>query len=103
MFSSALVTAQEGRPESVAAAGAEARAILAGIIRRGAAMGIFDAALCRDEELRVSVLTAWSAVHGLTMLTIDGIADTPEIRPPISVEDIARKLTNLLCYGLLRR
>src|SRR5208282_6877197 len=30
MFSSALVTAQEGRPESVAAAGADTRAILAG-------------------------------------------------------------------------
>jgi AcrR family transcriptional regulator len=103
MFSSALVTAQEGRPESVAAAGAGVRAILAGIIRRGAAMGTFDAALCRDEELRVSVLTAWSAVHGLTMLTIDGIADTPEIRPPISVEEVAKKLTNLVCYGLLRR
>ena len=103
MFSSALVTAQEGRPESVAAAGAETRAILAGIIRRGAALGIFDSALCRDEELRVSVLTAWSAVHGLTMLTIDGIADTPEIRPQMSVEGIAKKLTDLMCYGLLRR
>jgi AcrR family transcriptional regulator len=103
MFSSALVTAQEGRPEPVAAAGAEARAILAGIIRRGAAMGIFDAVLCRDEELRLSVLTAWSAVHGFTMLTIDGIADTPEIRSPMSVEEIAKKLTTLLCYGLLRR
>src|SRR5271155_944702 len=67
MFSSALVTAQEGRPESVAAAGADTRAILAGIIRRGAAKGIFDASLSRDDELRVSVLTAWSAVHGLTM------------------------------------
>jgi len=99
MFSSALVTAQEGRPESVAAAGADTRAILAGIVRRGAATGIFNAALCRDDELRVSVLTAWSAVHGLTMLTIDGIADTPQL----STEKVARKLANLICDGLLRR
>jgi AcrR family transcriptional regulator len=103
MFSSALVTAQEGRPESVAAAGAGTRAILAGIIRRGADTGIFDPALCSDEELRVAVLTGWSTVHGLTMLTIDRIADTPEIRAQISVEELAKKLTNLLCYGLLRR
>jgi AcrR family transcriptional regulator len=103
MFSSALVTAEQGRPESVAAAGAEARAILAGIIRRGAATGIFDAALCRDDELRVSVLIAWSAVHGLTMLTIDGVADSPEIRPRVSAEEFAKKLTDLVCYGLLRR
>ena len=99
MFSSALVTTKEGRPESVAAAGADTRAILAGIIRRGAAMGVFDAALCRDDELRVSVLTAWSAVHGLTMLTIDGIADTPQL----STGEIARKVANLVCDGLLRR
>jgi len=99
MFSSALVSAQEGRPQSVTAAGAETRAILAGIIRRGAAMGIFDAALCGDEELRVAVLTAWSTVHGLTMLTIDGIADTPQV----SIEEVARKVANLVCYGLLRR
>src|SRR5277367_1185836 len=99
MFSSALVTAKEGRPESVAAAGAATRAILAGIIRRGAAKGIFDASLSRDDELRVSVLTAWSTVHGLTMLTIDGIADTPQV----SIEEVARKVANLVCYGLLRR
>ncbi len=99
MFSSALVTAAEGRPETVAAAGADTRAILAGIIRRGADEGIFDAALCRDDELRVSVLVAWSAVHGLTMLTIDGIADTP----PLSTEEVARQVANLVCEGLLRR
>jgi AcrR family transcriptional regulator len=99
MFSSALVTAQEGRPESVAAAGAATRAILAGIIRRGAAKGIFDASLSIDDELRVSVLTAWSAVHGLTMLTIDGIADIPQM----TAEKLARKVANLVCGGLLRR
>src|SRR5271170_5194174 len=45
MFGSALVTAQEGRPESVATAGAGSRAVLANIIERGAAAGVFDAAL----------------------------------------------------------
>src|SRR5271169_7151085 len=51
MFSSALITAEEGRPESVAAAGAATRAILAGIIRRGAMEGIFNASLKQDEDL----------------------------------------------------
>jgi AcrR family transcriptional regulator len=99
MFSSALVTAKEGRPESVTVAGANTRAILAGIIRRGAVMGIFDAALLRDDELGVSVLVAWSTVHGLTMLTIDRIADAAQL----SIEGIARKAANLVCNGLLRR
>jgi AcrR family transcriptional regulator len=99
MFSSALVTAKEGRPESVATAGAGTRAILAGIIRRGAAKGIFNAALSKDDELRVSVLAAWSSVHGLTMLTIDRIADTAQL----STEEVASRVAKLVCDGLLRR
>src|SRR5271155_5514059 len=99
MFSSALITANEGRPESVAAAGADTRAILAQIIRRGAVMDVFDPSLAADVELDVAVLSAWSTVHGLTMLTIDGIADTPRV----SIEDVARRVASALCYGLVRR
>jgi hypothetical protein len=38
-------------------------------------------------------------VHGLTMLTIDGIADIPQL----TTEKLARKVANLVCGGLLRR
>jgi len=99
MFSSALITASEGRPESVVAAGADTRAILAQIIRRGAVMGDFDPSLAADVELHVAVLSAWSTVHGLTMLMIDGVADAPQV----SIEDVARKVASALCYGLVRR
>jgi len=99
MFSSALVTASEGRPESVAAAGADTRAILAKIIRRGAVTGVFNPSLAADAELHVAVLSAWSTVHGLTMLTIDGIADAPQV----SIEDVARRVASALCHGLVRR
>jgi len=99
MFSSALTTAQEGRPESVAVAGADTRAILAHIIRRGAVMGVFDVSLAGDVELHAAVLSAWSVVHGLTMLTIDGVADTPQVR----IEDVARRVASTICYGLVRR
>src|SRR5271156_6195012 len=99
MFSSALITASEGRPKSVAAAGADTRAILAQIIRRGAVMGAFDPSLASDVELHVAVLSTWSTVHGLTMLMIDGVADTPQA----SIENVARKVASELCYGLVRR
>jgi len=99
MFSSALITAQEGRPESVAAAGAHTRAILAHIIRRGAVMGVFDSSLAGDVQLHGAVLSAWSVVHGLTMLTIDGVADTPQV----NIEDVARRVASTICYGLVRR
>jgi AcrR family transcriptional regulator len=99
MFGSALVTAQEGRPKAVADAGAQSKAIIAEIIRRGAVAGIFDGAFRRDEDLNVAVLSAWSTVHGLTMLTIDGVADVP--RSPI--ESIAKQVANAWCDGLIRR
>jgi AcrR family transcriptional regulator len=99
MFGSALVTAQEGRPQAVVEAGAQSRATMAEIIRRGAAAGVFNAALQRDEDLSVAALSAWSTVHGLTMLIIDGIADVPRS----DVERTAERVTNAWCDGLMRR
>src|SRR6202034_998901 len=99
MFGSALVTAQEGRPKAVADAGARSRAIMAEIIRRGSVAGVFDAALRRDEDLSVAVLSAWSTVHGLTMLTIDGVADVPRS----GIEAIAKRVATSWCDGLMRR
>jgi len=93
------VTAQEGRPKAVVEAGAQSRAIMAEIIRRGAAVGDFDAAFRRDEDLSVAALTAWSTVHGLTTLIIDGIADVPRS----DVEAIATRVANVWCDGLMRR
>jgi len=99
MFGSALVTSQEGRPESVATAGAGSRAILSDIIKRGAAASVFDTALRRDEELQVAVLSAWSTIHGLTMLAIDGVADIS----PAGIQPLAKRVANTLCNGLMRR
>jgi AcrR family transcriptional regulator len=99
MFGSALVTAQQGRPKAVVEAGAQSRAIMAEIIRRGAADGVFDAAFQRDEDLSVAALSAWSTVHGLTMLIIDGIADVPRS----DVEAVAKRVANAWCDGLMRR
>jgi len=99
MFSSALINAEEGRPESVVAAGLAAREILAGIIRRGAMTSIFDASLKQDEELHAAVLAAWSIVHGLTMLTIDGVGGPRQL----TIDRIAKKVASALCYGLVRR
>jgi AcrR family transcriptional regulator len=99
MFGSALVTAQEGRPKVVVEAGAQSRAIMAEIIRRGAIAGVFNAAFQRDEELSIAALSAWSTVHGLTMLIIDGIANVPRS----DVEAIAKRVTNAWCDGLMPR
>jgi hypothetical protein len=72
---------------------------MAEIIRRGAAAGVFNAVLQQDEELSIAALTAWSTVHGLTTLTIDGIADVPRS----DVEATAQRVANAWCEGLMPR
>ena len=99
MFSSALATARAGRPEPVAAAGARTRSILAGIIRRGAVAGVFDAAFAEEQALEVAVLSAWSTVHGLTMLMIDRIAESPQL----GLDGLTQRIAGTLCCGLAGR
>jgi hypothetical protein len=52
-----------------------------------------------QEELQIAVLSALSAVHGLTMMSIDGLATVPRL----TAEKIAEKMVETLCNGLLRR
>jgi AcrR family transcriptional regulator len=76
-----------------------ARAILGQIIYRGARAGVFAASPRKVEELQIAILAAWSAVHGLTMLTLDGLAGT--VAP--NVDNLAEKLARAVCHGLLRK
>jgi hypothetical protein len=48
----------------------------------------------------IAVLTVWSAMHGLTMLAIDGLAGAA---PRLTIDDIAKKLAHMVCYGVIRR
>jgi AcrR family transcriptional regulator len=68
--------AQSGRRQEVyEAAGARTRGILEGIITHGSRTGAFAIAPDDANGHAVAVITAWSAVHGLTTLVIDGITD----------------------------
>jgi AcrR family transcriptional regulator len=99
MFGSALMTAANRRPKSVTDAAEGAKAVLVEIIDRGAKAGIFAVSPRNEKELRNAVLFAWSAVHGLTMLAIDG-----RVGPsPLKMDKIAEKLVHSVYYGLARR
>jgi AcrR family transcriptional regulator len=78
MFSAAL-GGPDWHPEKVLAEGVATRALLEDIIRRGAHTGFFDPALTRKSGLQVATLHVWAAVHGLTMLAIDGLAKVGDI------------------------
>jgi AcrR family transcriptional regulator len=77
MFSSALAATQEVRPEQVKSAAAEARSVLEDVLRRGARTGVFPTSFQRKDELMIATLTAWSAVHGFTMIAIDDLIGVP--------------------------
>ncbi len=87
MFGPALT--ESGQRSSVArAAGSDAKAVLSDIIRRGMQAGVF--ALAGDEEaIDLATLATWSAVHGLTMLIIDGLAGPKQTLPEM-IERVVR-------------
>jgi AcrR family transcriptional regulator len=99
MFGSVLAPTLAERPERLAVAGANAKAVLEEIIHRGARQGVFFPSPKNKEQLSIAVISAWSAVHGLTMLAIDGLAETPSV----NTSRIAEKMADALCWGLNRR
>jgi AcrR family transcriptional regulator len=99
MFGSIFVPLNNQRPEALIHAAAGAKRVLAEIIHQGAQAGIFLAPRASKKDLDIAVLSAWSAVHGLTMLAIDGQVGPP----PLEIDKIAEKLARTFCYGLVRR
>ena len=100
MFGAALVTAA-GPPAVVSAAAAGARAVLGEVVRRGAREGRFAVSPDDPAAIDLAVLSAWSLVHGLTMLVIDRLAGggAPSSLPDAFAEPVARMLLD----GIRRR
>ena len=102
MFGPTLTAAVGGGlPPEVATAAGAAKAVLAEVVFRGADAGLFAAASNDQSSLDRAVLSAWSMVHGLTMLLIDGMASTD---PRMPLEDwVTETAANTLLNGLLRK
>jgi AcrR family transcriptional regulator len=93
------LTLPPGLPQSVKLASGEARAVLEQIVLRGARASVFTPSAEKREQLEAATLSCWSAVHGLTLLAIDGRVDAP----PSRLDRLAAQLTQTMCYGLVRR
>jgi len=91
MFSAAL-HGPDGRPEALAEAGNATRSKLQEILRRGAQSGVFSDSLLVETELQTAAFTAWSTVHGFTMLVIEGLP-TPGL-PPLELADKVLETTS---------
>jgi AcrR family transcriptional regulator len=97
MFASALSTTAEPGSTLQTAATAS-RAVLGELIYRGAKAGVFAASARNEESLQVAVLAAFSTVHGLTMLIIDGLAETAGPK----IDNLPEKLARAVGHGLFR-
>jgi len=99
MFGSVFVGDDKGRPQLLVDVEGRAKGVLAGIIQWGAQAGVFHVSPTSRKELDIAVLSAWSVVHGLTMLAIDGQVGPP----PLKIDKIAEKLARTFSYGIVRR
>jgi AcrR family transcriptional regulator len=98
MFGAALAAHFAERPDIVRASGAAAKAVLEGIITDGARAGSFGVALEDSAAFGAAVLSCWSAVHGLSMLIIDG-----ETEAGVPTHDMVERLIANLRDGLKPR
>jgi AcrR family transcriptional regulator len=98
MFGPALSDAGSAdRPTVARTAGAEARAVLEDVIRRGASAGVFAVSPDDPQDVALTALAVWSATHGATMLAID------KVRPAnLSVDDMIERLLRMVVAGVRR-
>ncbi len=87
MFGPELAGPDGVRPELAETSGAGAKAILQSVVARGVKDGSFAVGNDRELSSALAVLSAWSAVHGLSMLIIDGKTDAA-LEPTVLVEGV---------------
>jgi AcrR family transcriptional regulator len=86
------------RPAVIREAGDQTRSVLEQIIERGTKSGAFAISPDDRHGLAIAVITAWSAMHGLTTLVIDSLA-----LPPIPIDQLAEGVAKTVLDGLKPR
>ena len=102
MFGLALAQEKKDAASEMEQAGLAAQAVLTGVIQRGAQQGCFALAAANQAALDLAVLSAWSLVHGLTMLAIDGLAGEVGLKPN-GAQGLAEHVARTLLDGLRQR
>jgi AcrR family transcriptional regulator len=99
MFGSRLSAIKRDSESPLALAAAGARGVLDQVIRRGVLDGVFVPPMRGPKGQKALLLAAWSTVHGLTTLAIDGT-----IGGPVAViTDYAEKAARVFCHGIIRK
>jgi len=98
MFGPALVGSDGMLPAPAEVAGHQAKAVLEGIIARGARAGLFAVDADDPASLTMATLSCWSALHGLTTLVVDARVEAARPLP-----ELVDGLMRFLLDGLHRR
>jgi AcrR family transcriptional regulator len=98
MFGPALAKSKGGRPAEAVSAGDGAKAVLEGVILRGARSGVFAVSPDNALDQASVVFFAWSVVHGLTTLLLDDFVETE-----LKVDDLVKQIERVVLKGLLPR
>lgn len=98
MFGPELAGDDGVRPELTEASGAGAKAILRGVVVQGAEDGLFAVSAHDENAIALAVLSTWSAVHGLSMLIVDGKTGTT-----VGADILASGILTIVLEGLRRR
>lgn len=98
MFGPELAGQDGARPALTEAAGAGAKAILLGVVVQGAKDGVFAVSAEDENAIALAALFTWSAVHGLSMLIVDGKAGTT-----VGTDLLASGILTIVLEGLRRR
>jgi len=72
MFGALLTARERTAPEDVRAVALASQGVLRRVILEGIAAGVWDIAAEDGQALEAAVLAAWSLVHGVTLLFLDG-------------------------------
>ena len=98
MFGPTFQGQDAGLPTEVIHAFASAEAVARGVLKRGSEDRTFNIPQNDLAALETAVIAAWSLVHGLTMLYIDGLATLETAQ---TIDGLAEKVVTMFLYGLV--
>lgn len=99
MFGTTVRAFTSTSPPELLEAARASRAVLSDLIRRGAEDGVFNVSPHDEQALMAAALAAWSVVHGLTLLFIDGLAT---LDTPVELQWLLEQVSSTFMQGLVK-
>jgi AcrR family transcriptional regulator len=100
MFGPTLQGQDAGLPSEVIHAFASAEAVLREVLKRGSEDRTFKIARNDPAALEMAAIGAWSLVHGLAMLYIDGLATLETAQ---TIDSLAEEVIAMFMHGIVKR